>query len=125
MSFSYYCGDNGNAVLSGSKLFDPCEVSLCSHKRHWCEVQNGTAVCVCNTVCTLEYAPVCASDNKTYPNKCAMEVAACESSQRLRVVKPGKCGKCQKSMFTFFFLVWMYLSFLSVGIISLLKGILP
>ena len=72
---------------------NPCEVSLCSHKRHRCEVQNGTASCVCNTACTLEYNPVCASDNNTYPNLCGMEVAACQSGERLRVVKPGRCGK--------------------------------
>ena len=79
--------------VSGPQLMNPCEVSLCSHKRHRCEVQNGTASCVCNTACTLEYNPVCASDNNTYPNPCGMEVAACQSGERLRVVKPGRCGK--------------------------------
>ena len=80
-------------VILGSELKDPCEISLCSHKLHRCEIQNGTAECVCKTACTLEYDPVCASDNKTYPNKCAMDVAACETDQYLRVVRPGKCGK--------------------------------
>lgn len=80
-------------VVSGSKLMDPCEVNLCRHKRHRCEVQNGTATCVCNAACTLEYDPVCASNNNTYPNLCGMEVAACESGERLRVVRPGRCGK--------------------------------
>ena len=79
-------------VILGSELKDPCEISLCSHKLHRCEIQNSTAECVCKTACTLEYSPVCASDNKTYPNKCAMDVAACENDQYLRVVRPGKCG---------------------------------
>lgn len=80
-------------VLSGSELKDPCEVNLCSHNLHRCEVQNGTATCVCRTGCTQEFNPVCASDNNTYPNLCAMEVASCESEEHLRVVRPGKCGK--------------------------------
>lgn len=81
----------------GSKLqlAQPCEVGFCSHKLHRCEVQNGIAECICSTACTFEYAPVCASDNKTYPNKCAMEVAECEKGYRLRVVKSGQCGKVQ------------------------------
>ena len=91
MTVTYCC--LVNLCVSGSKLFDPCAISFCSHKRHRCELQNGTAVCICNTACTLEYAPVCASNNETYPNKCTMEVAACESGERLRVVKGGRCGR--------------------------------
>ena len=96
---------NHNVTFSGSTLIDPCEVSICSHKRHKCEVKNGTAVCVCNLACTREYAPVCASDGKTYPNKCFMEVESCESGLPLRVVRPGKCGKFKKSMNKLFVLM--------------------
>ncbi|XP_068725068.1 uncharacterized protein [Montipora capricornis] len=75
-----------------SKLAEPCEVGFCSRKRQRCEVQNGTAQCICNLACTRELSPVCASDNKTYPNKCVMEVAECESGQSLRVVRSGRCA---------------------------------
>ena len=45
----------------------------------------------CNKVCPRIYAPVCASDGKTYNNECLMQVAACESGQNLVVVTPGPC----------------------------------
>merc|ERR1712112_613858 len=45
----------------------------------------------CNKVCPRIYAPVCASDGKTYNNECLMQVAACESGQNLVVVEQGPC----------------------------------
>merc|ERR1719481_2158968 len=47
----------------------------------------------CNKVCPRIYAPVCASDGKTYYNECLMHVAACESGQNLIIVKQGACDE--------------------------------
>ncbi|XP_048580646.1 fibrillin-1 isoform X2 [Nematostella vectensis] len=70
---------------------DPCEISLCAHPKHECVVRYGQPVCVCNEACTREYAPVCGSDGKTYPNPCALEVESCKTNTRISVIKKGSC----------------------------------
>lgn len=86
---------NWNFLLPGLALFDPCEVSLCSHKQHICKVVNKMATCECNSACTQDYNPVCASDGKTYANRCSMEVTECEKGEKLRVIKMGECSECE------------------------------
>ena len=70
---------------------DPCEISLCSHPGEKCKVINNTATCVCNEICPLIFAPVCASDGITYPSKCAMEAAGCKKKTILKVVNNSPC----------------------------------
>ncbi|CAB4037849.1 Kazal-type serine ase inhibitor 3, partial [Paramuricea clavata] len=41
--------------------------------------------------CTLQYAPVCGSDGKTYGNICFLNAADCESEEDITVVHPGPC----------------------------------
>ncbi|EDO38471.1 predicted protein, partial [Nematostella vectensis] len=47
----------------------------------------------CPKVCTLDYTPVCGSDNKTYANLCNLEVEACkpENTDKLQLLHDGPC----------------------------------
>lgn len=52
----------------------------------------------CSQKCTRIFFPVCGSDNKTYNNKCLLEVADCESRAAgggsIIVVAESPCGEC-------------------------------
>ncbi|KAL0269976.1 UNVERIFIED_CONTAM: hypothetical protein PYX00_007540 [Menopon gallinae] len=54
----------------------------------------------CQTMCTLEYDPVCARDHLnrhsqpvTFANKCAMNVASCMQNRQYEVLYEGECGR--------------------------------
>ena len=70
---------------------DICDTSLCDFGK--CVNVNGTATCVCNKACPFIEQPVCGSDNKTYPNLCAMDSDACERKERVTVKHDGPCGE--------------------------------
>ena len=55
-------------------------------------VVDGNATCQCNQACPLIYAPVCGTDNKTYPNLCVLESHACEMKQHINLQYSGRCG---------------------------------
>ncbi|KNC87709.1 hypothetical protein SARC_00215 [Sphaeroforma arctica JP610] len=45
----------------------------------------------CRRPCPRNLRPVCASNGKTYPNKCVMEVSGCEINEALTVSHNGPC----------------------------------
>ncbi|XP_050420810.1 ovomucoid-like [Adelges cooleyi] len=49
----------------------------------------------CDTVCTLDYKPICGSDgqkvNLSFGNKCVMENYNCEHNTKLTVKSEGEC----------------------------------
>lgn len=82
---------------------DPCDISLCSHPRHFCMVVDGMATCVCQQACPLILLPVCGSDGQSYPNNCNLQVEACMTGKDLTVVSMGECGN-------YFFSDWFILN---------------
>lgn len=73
---------------------NPCDGVVCSHKRHRCVAKGRHAACVCDKMCTRELFPYCASNGVTYPNKCNLEVAQCESGNTLTILHAGRCTAC-------------------------------
>ena len=71
--------------------FNICDVTLCEFGR--CVLVDGNATCQCNKACPLIYAPVCGSDNETYPNLCVMDSQGCEKGEHIKVQHIGNCGE--------------------------------
>ena len=44
--------------------------------------------------CDTKHQPVCASDGKTYNNKCLMEAASCKEGLNLKIDSEGQCPLC-------------------------------
>ena len=47
----------------------------------------------CSRGCPFDYELICASNGKSYDNRCLMEIASCELGVKLKIVKHGSCGK--------------------------------
>merc|ERR1712179_851161 len=66
---------------------------------------NSTNECVdkcvkppeCTKTCPKTYRPVCASNGKTFPNKCKLENEACDSSEGIVFRNKGYCEDYTKT----------------------------
>lgn len=50
--------------------------------------------CGCTERCTENYRPVCASNRKSYGNKCLMNKEACTNNIYLKITANQLCGMC-------------------------------
>jgi len=71
---------------------DPCDGVVCPNNGVCQAHSNGSTSCVCQMACTLDYRPVCGSDNKTYGNLCALKADACMLKKNISVLYEGECG---------------------------------
>ncbi|CAB4027950.1 agrin-like isoform X3 [Paramuricea clavata] len=65
-----------------------------------CEVRNGSARCVCPSLCSGVVAPVCGSNGVTYGNLCELKRDSCKNHEYLQVVNNGQCLKSTSSPVT-------------------------
>ena len=79
-------------ISEGPCGVNPCDLTQCKHPGHICKVIDNKAECVCNEICFLIYAPVCASNGNTYASECVMNVAACKKNITLTITKREPCA---------------------------------
>lgn len=68
-----------------------CDIALCEFGT--CVEIDGNATCQCNTICPAIYAPVCGTDDETYPSECNLLSNACERQEKITVLHQGECRK--------------------------------
>jgi len=70
---------------------DPCVGYECSPGEQ-CKLDDWRRpTCVCRTLCSYDYKPVCANDGRTYSNECVMNAEACKNRVQLHVAHSGEC----------------------------------
>jgi len=77
---------NWNAFLSGRKFVYEVPMTRCL-------ALAGFRFTGCNRFCSLDYDPVCGTDNKTYSNECFLQLENCRSRALVTKKNHGKCGE--------------------------------
>ncbi|XP_065218165.1 agrin-like isoform X2 [Planococcus citri] len=88
------CTSSVNITVKYEGYCDPCSRPdvKCSEPEV-CQLDpDRNPVCRCSETCSLEFAPVCGSDGKTYSNECSLRQQSCRSRKNLRIIYRGKCG---------------------------------
>lgn len=57
------------------------------------ECRRSAAAPVCNTLCTMNWQPVCGTDGKTYGNRCSLDSEACRTRNAVSFAHEGECRK--------------------------------
>lgn len=57
--------------------------------------QVKTPILDCPAFCPAIYAPVCGSDNQTYPSECNLKALACIEKTNVTIVSSGKCPELE------------------------------
>lgn len=85
-------------TASPAKTYDSselsCEPNPCIVGN--CTVDDGSHMCTCSNLfltCTLDYRPVCGTDEKTYPNICSLYSKICASNKPIEFHYSGECGE--------------------------------
>ncbi|XP_035709385.1 agrin isoform X4 [Folsomia candida] len=71
---------------------DPCDDIECSTPQICHLDEDRRPMCRCGESCSMDFAPICGSDGKTYSNECIMRQEACRSRRDLRIIYRGKCS---------------------------------
>lgn len=97
VEYNPQCGSDGNSypnmcTLEQAACESKGEVSLAFAGE--CNQAPETET-KCNTMCTLEIRPQCGSDGRSYVNLCMLELAACNSDNKISLKHSGKCNEVQ------------------------------
>ncbi|TGZ50460.1 Agrin [Temnothorax longispinosus] len=74
-------------------ISEPCEKTYCAWGALCVVSEKGKGVCQCPAECPLTSAPVCGSDDVTYPNSCHLRQTSCQNKKNIRVKQQGACGE--------------------------------
>ncbi|XP_071945465.1 agrin-like isoform X3 [Antedon mediterranea] len=80
------CKTEANTSVASLGLCDECADVTCEFGA---ECDRG--MCQCQTVCPLNFQPICGEDGKTYDNECSMKLASCETKKNILKDFDGRC----------------------------------
>ena len=101
--------DNNGICIKPSTIIDEedptpfpqlCNGVLCQYGALCITTSSGEQTCSCEALqCSNQLRPVCASDRKSYANKCHMRLMGCRSATRLHVLYFGYCKENDRATF--------------------------